>query len=201
MIGAAIAGGFIWYNEAQKPEAASSRGDAKPVVLNEETTQSETNSGNELRVSNSNSANAITGSGDVQGNSVARPTPNLNDYSQYEKYKSEAAALYMDLQAGSDEEAKYGMTLTVNYRGRLTDGRIFDESYARKQPLSFVLGANQVIAGWEQGLVGMKVGGKRRLIVPPAVGYGDKPQGGIPANSVLVFDVELLDAKTSGPAN
>ena len=94
---------------------------------------------------------------------------------------------------GSGSEAASGKRVTVNYVGRLLTGRQFDSSYDRGQPFSFVLGAGQVIPGWEQGILGMKVGGKRELIIPPHLGYGATGAGGvIPPNATLVFDVELL---------
>jgi peptidylprolyl isomerase len=94
---------------------------------------------------------------------------------------------------GTGSEAVSGKRVTVNYVGRLLTGRQFDSSYDRGQPFSFVLGAGQVIPGWEQGILGMKVGGKRELVIPPHLGYGATGAGGvIPPNATLVFDVELL---------
>jgi len=94
---------------------------------------------------------------------------------------------------GSGSEAVAGKRVSVNYEGRLITGRKFDSSYDRGQPFSFVLGAGQVIPGWEQGILGMKVGGKRELVIPPHLGYGATGAGGvIPPNATLVFDVELL---------
>ncbi|MDB5194165.1 MAG: FKBP-type peptidyl-prolyl cis-trans isomerase [Parcubacteria group bacterium] len=98
-----------------------------------------------------------------------------------------------DIVIGTGATAVPGDTVTVNYVGTLTDGKVFDSSYDRKQPLSFVLGAGQVIRGWDEGFKGMRVGGKRRLIIAPDYGYGNQNIGPIPANSTLVFDVELLD--------
>lgn len=101
-----------------------------------------------------------------------------------------------DTQAGTGEEAQAGKTVVVNYVGRLTDGTVFDASEKHGQPFSFMLGAGQVIKGWDQGLVGMKVGGKRQLVIPPELAYGNQAVGGvIPANSTLVFDVELLEVR------
>ena len=97
-----------------------------------------------------------------------------------------------DLVAGTGATAVTGDTLTVNYVGTLLDGTKFDSSYDRNQPYSFRLGAGQVIAGWDQGLPGMKVGGKRRLTIPPSLAYGNRPVGPIPPNSTLRFDIDLL---------
>lgn len=96
---------------------------------------------------------------------------------------------------GTGAEAVAGKTVSVNYVGTLTDGTKFDSSYDRNQPFEFPLGGGQVIKGWDQGVVGMKVGGKRKLVIPPDMGYGSKANGKIPANSTLVFEIELLDVK------
>jgi FKBP-type peptidyl-prolyl cis-trans isomerase len=93
---------------------------------------------------------------------------------------------------GTGPAAQAGDTVIVNYTGWLTDGTKFDSSLDRNQPFSFVLGAQQVIAGWDQGVAGMQVGGKRKLTIPPELGYGAQANGPIPANSTLVFEVELL---------
>ncbi len=100
-----------------------------------------------------------------------------------------------DLMVGTGEEAQTGNTVSVHYKGTLFNGTIFDSSYNRGAPFSFTLGQNSVIQGWEQGVLGMKVGGKRKLIIPPDLAYGPRAIGLIPANSTLVFEVELLDVK------
>ncbi len=93
---------------------------------------------------------------------------------------------------GGGEPAVAGSRITVNYVGRFTDGKVFDSSVARNEPFQFVLGTNQVIKGWDQGLLGMRVGGKRTIVVPPELGYGANDYGPIPGGSTLVFEVELL---------
>lgn len=100
-----------------------------------------------------------------------------------------------DLKVGDGAQAQTGNTIKVNYSGTLTDGTKFDNSYDRNEPFEFTLGQGQVIQGWEQGFVGMKVGGKRRLTIPPSLGYGDQANDTIPANSTLIFEVELLEVK------
>ena len=101
---------------------------------------------------------------------------------------------YQDLRLGKGAVAKSGKTVTVNYRGRLTNGKIFDESYKRGQPFVFQLGSGMVIKGWDEGVAGMRVGGKRKLIIPAKLAYGatGTPGGPIPPNATLVFEVELL---------
>ncbi len=93
---------------------------------------------------------------------------------------------------GTGDQAIPGAMLTVNYVGTLSDGTKFDSSYDRNQPFTFTFGVGQVIPGWEQGLVGMKVGGKRTLVIPSGLAYGEKGIGPIPPNATLVFQVELL---------
>ena len=103
---------------------------------------------------------------------------------------------YDDLEEGTGEAAKAGNTVEVHYTGWLKDGKKFDSSHDRKQPFSFRLGAGQVIKGWDEGVAGMKVGGKRKLIIPAALGYGSRGAGGvIPPNAELTFEVELLEVK------
>jgi FKBP-type peptidyl-prolyl cis-trans isomerase FkpA len=101
---------------------------------------------------------------------------------------------YDDLTEGTGAEARAGQTVSVHYTGWLTDGQKFDSSKDRNQPFSFALGAGMVIRGWDEGVQGMKVGGVRRLTIPPQLGYGARGAGGvIPPNTTLVFEVELLD--------
>jgi FKBP-type peptidyl-prolyl cis-trans isomerase len=97
------------------------------------------------------------------------------------------------LTPGTGDEAKIGDTLSVHYTGTLTDRKKFDSSRDRGEPFEVTLGQRRVIAGWEMGLKGMKVGEKRRLTIPPDLGYGAKGAGGvIPPNATLIFEVELL---------
>ncbi len=94
---------------------------------------------------------------------------------------------------GTGTEAISGKTVTVNYLGTLTDGTKFDSSYDRNEPFSFTLGAGEVIEGWDKGVVGMKIGGKRKLTIPSSMAYGDSGiSGAIPGGATLVFEVELL---------
>lgn len=98
-----------------------------------------------------------------------------------------------DIKIGTGDEAVSGKKVTVNYLGYLTNKTKFDSSYDRGEPFSFNLGAGQVIQGWDQGVVGMRVGGKRKLTIPSDLGYGSRGAGGaIPPNATLVFEVELL---------
>ena len=103
---------------------------------------------------------------------------------------------YLDQTIGTGEPAVAGQTATVHYTGWLENGNKFDSSVDRGQPFSFPLGAGRVIKGWDEGVVGMKVGGKRKLTIPASLGYGTGGVGGvIPPNATLIFDVELLEIR------
>jgi FKBP-type peptidyl-prolyl cis-trans isomerase FkpA len=100
---------------------------------------------------------------------------------------------FIDMQVGTGDEALSGKLVTVHYTGWLTDGKKFDSSRDRRDPFQFALGRGQVIKGWDEGVKGMRVGGQRRLIIPPSLGYGQRgAPGAIPPNATLIFDVELL---------
>jgi peptidylprolyl isomerase len=101
-----------------------------------------------------------------------------------------------DVSAGTGAEAKDGDTVSCNYRGTLRSGKEFDSSTKQNKPFTFTLGAGKAIKGWDKGVVGMKVGGKRKLVVPPQLAYGDRGVPGIiPPNATLLFDIELVDVK------
>lgn len=103
---------------------------------------------------------------------------------------------YRDDVMGGGDEAGRGKRVRVHYTGRLDDGTKFDSSRDRDEPFGFTLGVGQVIAGWDEGVAGMRVGGRRTLVIPPALGYGARGAGGvIPPHATLVFDVELLDVR------
>jgi len=110
--------------------------------------------------------------------------------------KTSSGLHYQDLVVGTGAEAKAGQQATVHYTGWLPNGSKFDSSKDRNDPFAFRLAARQVIAGWDEGVAGMKIGGKRKLVLPPALGYGARgAPPDIPPNAVLVFDVELLGVK------
>lgn len=116
--------------------------------------------------------------------SIISPSPNM------ENLKIE------DLQVGAGPEVKSGDVISIHYTGTLLDGAKFDSSYDRGQPFETQIGVGRVIQGWDMGVVGMKVGGKRRLTIPPELGYGDRGAGNvIPPKATLVFEVELMGIK------
>lgn len=107
--------------------------------------------------------------------------------------KTESGLQYVDLVVGTGRQAEVGDTATVHYTGWLVNGTKFDSSLDRKEPFSFRVGAGQVIKGWDEGVGTMKIGGKRKLIIPPDLGYGSRGAGNvIPPNATLTFEVELL---------
>ncbi|MDP3875230.1 MAG: FKBP-type peptidyl-prolyl cis-trans isomerase [bacterium] len=119
------------------------------------------------------------------------PADNLNTQMPQTGFVTE------EVVAGDGSLALPGDTLTVHYVGTLLDGKVFDSSLDRNTPFSFILGVGQVIRGWDEGFSGMRVGGKRLLIIAPDYGYGELGVGTIPPNSTLIFEVELLDVEKS----
>lgn len=124
-------------------------------------------------------------------NITIMPTPTL--VSQIKEEKVEELKIE-DLKIGTGTEAVNGKKVTVNYKGTLVDGTQFDSSYDRKTPFTFNLGTGEVIQGWDLGVKGMKIGGKRKLTIPSSLGYGERGAGGvIPPNATLIFEVELVE--------
>ncbi len=110
--------------------------------------------------------------------------------------KTSSGLEYIEVQAGTGTQAAAGKTVSVHYTGKFQDGKVFDSSVSRGEPITFKLGVGQVIKGWDEGIALMKVGGKAQLIIPSSLGYGERGAGGvIPPNATLVFDVELVDVK------
>jgi peptidyl-prolyl cis-trans isomerase A (cyclophilin A) len=110
--------------------------------------------------------------------------------------KTQSGLDYIEVQEGTGTQAAAGKTVSVHYTGKFQDGRVFDSSVPRGEPITFKLGVGQVIKGWDEGIAMMKVGGKAQLIIPADLAYGERGASGvIPPNAILVFDVELVDVK------
>jgi len=126
---------------------------------------------------------------------IPSPTPGVNIINPKENTNMEELIIE-DIEVGEGTEAIDGKKVTVNYLGTLTNGTKFDSSYDRNEPFSFNLGAGEVIKGWDLGVNGMKVGGKRKLTIPSNLGYGAQGAGSlIPPNTTLIFEIELLEVK------
>ena len=211
-----VAGGVgvcYWYIQSQaKPTADELYGATQQTSgasnVSRHTTGSQHTSGlsiqgdlQDQRLGSSGASNApgtpntqsTTPSGGAAPNAQGdRITLNPAEFTLYEKYKTSTGALFADTTVGTGTEATAGKKLSVNYRGWLTNGTIFDQNADTTKPFVFTLGEHKVIAGWEQGIAGMKTGGERLIIIPPSAGYGSIAQGPIPADSVLIFLVKLL---------
>ncbi|ANV90975.1 MULTISPECIES: FKBP-type peptidyl-prolyl cis-trans isomerase [Cyanophyceae] len=126
---------------------------------------------------------------------AANPTEELKDMDidLSKAVTTESGLQYIDEVVGEGASPMEGEMVTVHYTGKLTNGDVFDSSVKRNEPFSFVIGVGQVIKGWDEGVITMKPGGKRTLIIPAELGYGSRGAGGvIPPNATLIFDVELL---------
>jgi FKBP-type peptidyl-prolyl cis-trans isomerase len=141
-----------------------------------------------------------------KSNAAATPTPSSSSNGSYpigtldstppapsaNAVTTASGLVYEDLQVGDGAVAKAGDTVSVNYTGWLEDGTKFDSSLDRGQTFDFALGSGQVIPGWDEGVQGMQVNGTRLLVIPPTLGYGSQANGPIPANSTLIFEVQLV---------
>lgn len=209
LIGAIGAGGFVVWNHyhtwqlsvesvADNTAIANATPPSNEISLQ---TASDTNTDeNALKVDTNTSSSNPAQLGSGQSNSASSSSnavaPGPETFGQYNQYKTAANALFGDIKVGTGAEAVVGKKVAIYYKGWLTNGSLFDQSKASANgsldPFIFTVGQHQVIPGMEQDIIGMKVGGTRRMIIPPAAGYKDQAQGDIPANSVLVFDVQLV---------
>ena len=110
--------------------------------------------------------------------------------------KTASGLEYIEVEPGTGAQAESGKTVSVHYTGKFQDGKVFDSSVSRGEPIKFPLGAGRVIKGWDEGIALMKAGGKAQLVIPPHLAYGESGAGGvIPPNATLVFDVELVSVE------
>jgi len=132
----------------------------------------------------------------AKGSQAAKPAPPKAAKLEPAPVVTPSGLKYWDLKVGTGTEAVKGKTVSVHYTGWLTNGKKFDSSVDAGRPYDFRIGAGSVIKGWEEGVAGMKIGGKRKLEIPPALAYGkDGYPGIIPPNSTLIFEIELLGVK------
>jgi peptidylprolyl isomerase len=130
----------------------------------------------------------------IPGDEIGRTGTICDQINQTEDTMKTASGLeYIEVEAGTGAQAEAGKTVGVHYTGKFQDGKVFDSSVTRGEPITFPLGAGRVIKGWDEGIALMKVGGKAQLVIPPHLAYGERGAGGvIPPNATLVFDVELV---------
>jgi FKBP-type peptidyl-prolyl cis-trans isomerase FkpA len=191
IITGSIIGYGVWHTK-QKPKQVA-------VVKSEVTTDPASNSLNVTAESGlGGGLDGGTSQQQKQSSSESK-VPGPETFSQFDKYKNDKAALFQDIQPGTGDEIKPNKNAAVLYKVYLTDGKLVDQNKVDKDskivPFVFGYGAHQVIAGWEQGVGGMKVGGVRRVIIPPAVGYGAQGKAPVPPNAVLVIDIQLLEVQ------
>lgn len=175
-------GGTLFYTKSQDSTAPGDNAEPQPTaiadVAPDEGSNAITNAANAEVSATGAPAAGETATGETA--TEANPEPDVTELK------------IIDQRVGTGPTANTGDTLSMNYKGTLLNGKIFDQSYGR-EPFSFQLGAGNVISGWDKGIVGMKVGGKRKLVIPADLAYGaQSPSPDIPANSTLVFEVELL---------
>lgn len=191
---AAAAGSVLWWNlRDDEPESQSKQtvGDHR-ISLNQEPEDTGGLSVSQGGASDLGQLGSLgqdsSGAGDADG-------AGTYDFTKYEKYRNDKSALFGDIKKGAGAALTLGKKATVLYKGWLTNGALIDQSptSAKGEPQSytFTMGNHEVIPGWEQGLYGMKAGGVRLVIVPPAAGYGSEGKGAVPPNAVLVFEVRL----------
>ncbi len=209
---AGAAGGYFWHAQVAHKKLLNSTNSDKQILGSETTSNSIPLNGDYQNKQDTGglSVNTSTGSDGLGqltpnsggqdnssgSNSKSQPSPfDPSTFAQYEKYKDGNSGLFADVLKGDGVELAEGKKVAVYYRGWLTNGQLFDESKkddkGELQPFVFTPGAHEVIPGWEQAVIGMKVGGVRLVIVPPAAGYGEKGQGPIPPNAVLIFQIQL----------
>ena len=185
-------GGYVAYKvlreeNGEQPEVAGAHtSTATPGGTIDLTPEQKAESSSTLKV-NQNQQSA--------SNTILDPS----EFNTYNSYQTSDRMLQQDIKVGAGASVVTGKKVAVLYKGWLTDGTVFDQTKTNEQnepqPFVFTPGTGQVIAGWEQGIIGMKVGGIRRLVLPPAAGYGNQTQGSIPPNSVLIFDIQLLEVE------
>lgn len=183
-------GFFVWRAQSTKPVT-------NKVATQKKTTKYDSDNGGLAVVNNNGIGGGIAAEGQAQSLDATTQKQQAQnrapDFTQYDKYKDAKTALFGEITTGTGAEAVADKELSITYKVWLTNGQLIDQTGS--QQFTFVMGAKKVIPGLEQGVAGMRVGGRRLVIAPPATAYGDKGKEGIPPNSVLVFEVELVDLR------
>lgn len=202
-----LAGGVLWWHGHNKPRQLSLAAGttSNPNVSLDQ--GSEDSSGLNVSGQASNlgqlngdqSQSGQSGQSGAGGNSSSGSSVDTSTFAAYNKYRNNKDALFGDMKKGGGGALTAGKQAGIYYKVWLTNGALIDQSpvsaSGQPQPFSFKLGAHQVITGLEEGVYGMKVGGSRLVIVPPAVGYGSQAHASVPADSVLVFEVQLVSVR------
>ena len=213
LIGAGVGGFLYWHNKnnnsgtgltlLNNSDTSSSGSGSAGVGLSPSSSVLSVSGGSPTNLgqlgAGTNSSQSGGGSSGGNSKSGGSQSPSPDTFAQYDKYKDAQNSLFGDIAKGDGAELTANKTAVVTYKGWLTNGKMFDASRQNSdgslQPFVFTLGAKQVIPGFEQGVAGMKVGGSRLVIVPPAVGYGSEAKDSIPPNSLLVFEIKLLSVQ------
>lgn len=202
---ALVGGAYTWQSLKHDQKAAvadgsgtkSGNSEAGSSTTPQSTLNTPSTTGGTLQVDNSTAPSANLGSGQRQTTS-SNTVPGPESFAQYDQYKTGSDVMYADLVVGTGAAAEGGKKAALYYKGWLTNGTLFDATRTNDkgelQPFVFTLGSGTVIKGWDYGVYGMKVGGTRRIIIPPSLGYGSTGVGDgvIPPDAVLVFDVQLI---------
>ena len=188
-----LGGAGLWWHSRNK------QSDAAKQTVSQQADQ--TSSGLSVSTGSASSLGQLSGDQSKNGSNASSDNkgPDTSSFAQYDKYKDSKDALFGEIQKGTGADLTAGKKASVVYKGWLTNGALIDQSpvaaNGQPQPFSFTMGSHEVIPGWEEGMYGMKAGGTRLIIIPPAVGYGAQGKGAVPPNAVLVFQVQLLSVQ------
>ena len=191
--------GYLAYKDSNKTKAKTAQiqteNDLNPKKTNQNNTMTLGVTNNSAPTQQSMPLNSGQQQTQANNNQLLEPS----QFKTYDSYKTSDQMLIIDSVTGNGTSVVTGKKVAVLYKGWLTDGTVFDQSKPNEnnelQPFVFTPGMGSVIAGWDQGILGMKVGGTRRLVIPPSAGYGEQGQGTIPPNAVLIFDIQLLEVE------
>lgn len=185
---------FMYYKKSSEQSAVNNKPKSETSIKSTAPSEEKAASNSGLQVKGVNTPETQN-----KQTSATAQLPKPEEFEVYEQYALSETAQYQEILVGTGQEALEGDTLAVVYKGWLTDGTQFDQNRVNDQNqielFVFQLGAHKVVPGWEQTVYGMKEGGKRRLVIPAKLGYGEMGQGPIPPNSMLIFDVELVQVQ------